>query len=66
MRYNVARRIGDVLEVLCIEEKDYAPLRWQSVEYLVNTAQLKPEIDDASIRAQLLAFCRGYLARFSA
>lgn len=65
IRYNVTRSTQTVLEVICVEEKDYAPLRSHSVEYLVTTAQLIPEIDDPCIRAQLLAFCRGYLTRFS-
>lgn len=64
LRYDVARRTASALEVICIEEQDYAPLRWRSVEYLMKTEELNPEIDDICARAQLLAFCRGYLARF--
>ncbi len=65
LRYDVLRRTPGSLEVMCIEERDYAPLRWHQVEYLIETGLLKPEVCDACARAQLLAFCRGYLARFS-
>jgi len=64
-RYNVVRRTATTLEVLCIEEQDYAPLRWQSVQYWFEGDRIDPELTDLCMRAQLLAFCHSYLNRFS-
>ena len=64
LRYDVMRQTATVLDVLCIEEQSYAPLRWRPVQYFVETGQLQPEITDVCLRAQLLAFCRSYLARW--
>ncbi len=64
LRYSIARQTTSELEIVCIEEQDHSPLRWRSVHYLIKTEELKPEVDDVCVRAQLLAFCRGFLARF--
>jgi len=64
LRYDVVRRTTTTLELICIEEEDYAPLRWRSVKYVVANDSLRPEVDDHCVRAQAIAFCRSYLQRF--
>ncbi len=64
LRYNVAKRTATTLEILCVEEQLYAPLRWHSVQFVVDTGHMEPEVEDLCMRAQLLAFCRSYLERF--
>jgi len=63
-RFNVVRRLEATLDVLCVEEQNYAPLRWQSVEYSIVSDRLTVEFSDVCLAAQLLAFCRSYLKRF--
>lgn len=65
-RYNVVRRSESALEILCIQEQNYAPLRWQSVTYFIATDRLAVDLPDPCLTAQLLAFCRSYLKRFPA
>ena len=65
-RYNVMRRSEFTLDVLCIEEQNYAPLRWQSVEYSIAGDRLTAELSDLCLQAQLLAFCRSYIRCFPA
>jgi len=55
---------GSVLEILVLDVKDYAPVRAHVVRYSRVDEQLEPEGLDACERAQVLAFCRGYLGRF--
>ena len=64
LRYDVLRRTPAALEIVCIEEQQYAPVRWQSVQYFFENEQTEPEMTDECMRAQLLAFCRSYLRRF--
>lgn len=64
VRYNVVRRSEGTLAVLCIEERNYAPLRWQTIEYSIAADRLTCEVSDVCLAAQLLAFCRSYLGRF--
>jgi hypothetical protein len=66
LRYNVTRRSESTLDILCVEEQNYAPLRWQSVAYSITSDCLSAEVKDACLAAQLLAFCRSYLKRFPA
>ena len=63
-RYTVVRQSAAGLEIICIEEQNYAPLRWHPTEYCLATGRLEPEVPDACMRAQALAFCRSYLERF--
>ena len=63
-RFNVVRRSEATLNLLCIEEQNHAPLRWQPVEYSILQDRLSVEINDICLAAQLLAFCRSYLKRF--
>lgn len=65
LRYNVVRRTAASLEILCVEEQHYAPLRWHAVEYFFESERIEPEPADVCMRAQVLAFCRSYLKRFS-
>lgn len=64
VRYSVQRRSESALHILCIEEQNYAPLRWQSIEYCIREDRLTAELSDLCLSAQLLAFCRSYLKRF--
>ena len=64
VRYNIARRTGTALEIICIEEQQYAPLRWYSITYFFENQRIEPELSDICIRAQVLAFCKSYLRRF--
>jgi hypothetical protein len=65
LRYHVVRRTERALEFICIEEQNYAPLAWHQVQYFFANERLEPELDDACIQAQAIAFCRSYLKRFS-
>ncbi|MBV9155832.1 MAG: hypothetical protein JO097_06200 [Acidobacteriaceae bacterium] len=65
LRYHLVRCTESTLDLVCIEEQDYAPLRSLSVQYTFENGQLTPEIKDACMRAQVLAFCHSYRARFS-
>jgi hypothetical protein len=65
LRYSIVRQTAAALELLYIEEQDYAPLRWQRVQYFIESAKLEPQLSDDCARAQILAFCRSYLQRFS-
>ena len=64
LRYDVVLRTETTLELICIEEEDYAPLRWHPVQYVLANGILQPELPDVCIRAQAIAFCRSYLQRF--
>jgi hypothetical protein len=63
-RYNVVARSEATLKVLCVEEQNYAPLRWQSFEYSIPGDRLSMDVSDICLCAQLLAFCRSYVKRF--
>ena len=63
-RYTVLKQSGTALDLLCIEEQNYTPVRWQATQYMPATGALEPEIDEACMRAQALAIARSYVARF--
>lgn len=65
LRYTVVKDSGGVLEIICIEERDHTPVAWHPARFSVETGLLEPAIPDTCMRAQALAFCRSYLARFS-
>ncbi len=65
IRYNVLRHTPTALELVLIEEQNYAPLAWRPFHYLLDSGRFDPEFTDACIQAQALAFCRSYLQRFS-
>lgn len=64
LRYSVVAQTDNALELICVAEKDYAPVRWLRVQYIVSTGMLEPVLEDACMQAQALAFCRSYLRRF--
>jgi hypothetical protein len=64
LRYDMLRQTPATLDLLWVEESDYAPLAWQRVSYFVDRDCLDTETGDACKQAQILAFCRSYLARF--
>lgn len=63
-RYTVLAHSSAGLEIICIEEQNYAPLRWHPTQYRLATGGLEPDLADHCMRAQALAFCRSYLERF--
>jgi hypothetical protein len=65
LRYTVTRSDSNIIQLMLITECDYAPLNWQSLEYLVGPESIRPDVADPCLRAQLLAFCRSYLKLFS-
>ena len=65
LRYEIVMSDSSKLSLLCIEEQNYAPLRWYAVEYRCCDEQLEPDLQDLCVRSQVLAFCRSYRARFA-
>jgi hypothetical protein len=65
VRYDVLSRSQSTLELVCIEEQNYAPLRWRKIYYFLESERLEPELEDACTQAQALAFCHSYLRRFA-
>jgi hypothetical protein len=66
LRYEIVGRTALSLDLLLLEERDYAPRTWQTVRYIVAGELLEPEIADIVKRAQIRAFCRSFLDRFPA
>ncbi len=64
IRFDILRSDTAALEILYLEEREHAPLRWQTVRYALDTESLEPELNDVCAHAQILAFCRSYLRRF--
>jgi hypothetical protein len=54
-----------VLDILILEIEDHTPVRSHSLRYSRVDERLEPEPVDRCERAQVLAFCRSYLRRFS-
>jgi hypothetical protein len=63
-RYDVVLRTEDMLELVCLEEKDHTPSSWHVARFFHATGRIEPEIEDRCKRSQILAFCRSYLSRF--
>lgn len=63
-RFAVLSRDCGSLELLCVEEQEYAPVRWLKVRFSIAEERLEPEPPDTCLRAQVRAFCRSYLRRF--
>jgi hypothetical protein len=63
-RYTILKQSASVLELVCIEEQDYRPVRWYPTSYFAETGLLEPELADSCMRSQVVAFCRSYLERF--
>lgn len=64
LRFTVASRKTEALEVTVVEESGYAPLRWQNYTFSAISETLSPSLEEPCQRAQLLAFCRSYLRKF--
>lgn len=64
IRFTIVREDERTIDLICIEEQDYAPLRWRSVQYFFQSECITPELSDRCIHAQVLAFCRSYQKRF--
>jgi hypothetical protein len=64
LRYEIVGRTAAALELLLLEERDYAPVAWQTVRYILAGESLEPEIGDIVKQAQIRAFCRSFLDRF--
>lgn len=65
LRYHLNGRTASTLRILCIEEENYAPLRWYEVSVWIAEGRVEPEIEDICVRAQIFAFCRSWLDRFA-
>jgi len=65
LRYDVVRHTESTLDLVCIEEQNYAPLAWRPVQYFLATERLEPELRNVCMQAQVTAFCRSYVKRFS-
>jgi hypothetical protein len=64
-RYSVSSQGADSLEVIWIEERDYAPFRHGALHFAISQASFIETGPDALLTAQALAFCRSYLKRHS-
>lgn len=63
LRYSITAQTETALEVICIEETDYAPARWFTLRYVLASGAIQPDAPDGCIAAQAAAFCRGYLGQ---
>lgn len=64
-RYQLLGQTESELEVLIIEEQNYAPAGWRIVKYSTGSELVTPEIHDLCLQAQVVAFCRICLNSFS-
>lgn len=62
-RYAVLGRTPVSLEIVCVEEQAYTPVRWHSIRYSPEADVFDPDLADTCMRAQVRAFCRSYLAQ---
>jgi len=60
----MVKRTPAALELLLVEERGYAPFRWQTIRYSLAGESLEPEIADVAKQAQIRAFCRSFLEHF--
>ena len=66
LRYSVVAQTDCVIDLLCIEEADYAPLQWKRLQYRIAEGELSPETTPLLMRAQAVAFAREHLRLQSA
>ena len=64
IRFELLKRDTERLELLVIEEQEYAPFRWFRVSFSTAEDRLDPEPADMCLRAQMRAFCASYLRHF--
>jgi hypothetical protein len=65
VRFEVLRRSPGGLDLLFVKESRYTPISWDRVTFSASPERLEPEPLDVCQHAQLLAFCRSYLRRYS-
>jgi hypothetical protein len=63
-RFHVMKVEAETIQILWVEEQNYAPARWESVQYSIATGTMTPVPPDECLRAQILAFCSSYYRRF--
>ena len=63
LRYSITRKTPAMLELLCIEEVEFAPVKWYPLRYFIETGVVEPESAGVRVRAQAAAFCRSYIAQ---
>ena len=66
LRYSVTGETQEILNLVCIEESGYEPIRWRRLRYTKTSGVLEDDdagegIESHCMRAQALAFCRCYL-----
>jgi hypothetical protein len=66
LRFDVLMSSPDLIELLLVSESEHFPINWARYRYCVAAETLEPEPADVCTRAQIMAFCRSYLRRFSA
>jgi hypothetical protein len=66
LRFDVLVSNPDLIELLLVSESEHFPINWARYRYCVAAGTLEPEPADICTRAQIMAFCRSYLRRFSA
>lgn len=62
-RYSLLSRNGEELDLLFINEEDYAPAATRMLHYSIGANELLEHDVDPAIAAQAAAFCRSYLKR---
>jgi hypothetical protein len=65
VRFSIERRTDTTLDLICIEESEYAPVRWYPLQYCFASADVEPQTVDPCVRAQAVALSKSYLKRFS-
>ena len=63
LRYSVTTHSENEIQLIWIEERDYAPLRHGVLTFAINTECFGQTDVSAVLVAQALAFCRSYLKR---
>jgi len=61
VRFAVIRLTEQTLTVLVVEEENYCPKAWSTIDFLIHDQRLEPEISNVCRRAQVFHFCLGYL-----
>ncbi|MBV8831714.1 MAG: hypothetical protein JO217_00875 [Acidobacteriaceae bacterium] len=63
-RFHVLKIEDGAIQILWVEERNYAPAKWESVQYSIATGSLTPKPADQCLEAQIIAFCCSYYRRF--
>lgn len=65
-RYSLLGRDGEQLNVLLINEEEYAPAGTRLLHFSISTNELLERDLDTATAAQAVAFCRSYLSKHGA